>query len=366
MICYLLLSPTVGMHQYTADLANRAAAAFGAGEAHLVTTAAWARDRYAPDLPVQTPVSTTGTGFAREGLQWAAPRRALATIERVHPDVVHITGVHAWNVLLARWLRRHGIPVVHTLHDLDPHHGVRHAGLIRLWNRLIVGSVVHILVHGECYRQRLQEWSVAPERVTSVPLLHLFLSHAATQRLGPLPQEMRPRSGPAQALFFGRVEAYKGADTLLAAWSRLGSQARLVIAGPVAADVALPPLPPGVELRDRLIGDEEALALFGRFSLLVLPYRDATQSALVAAAYYFGLPVIVTRTGALPEYVVEGETGWVVPPDDPAALAAALDEALADPARLRWMGQQGQEWYRAQRNGEELSLSQMYAAVKNS
>jgi glycosyltransferase involved in cell wall biosynthesis len=50
---------------------------------------------------------------------------------------------------------------------------------------------------------------------------------------------------------------------------------------------------------------------------LVLPYRDATQSALVAHAYFFRKPAIVTRTGALPEYVVEGETGWVVPRADP-------------------------------------------------
>jgi len=159
------------------------------------------------------------------------------------------------------------------------------------------------------------------------------------------------------------VEAYKGADTLLAAWSRLGGQARLVIAGPVAAGVVLPDLPGGVELRDRLIGDEESQALFSRSSLLVLPYRDATQSALVAAAYFFGLQVIVTRVGALPEYVVEGETGWVVPPDDPAALAAALEDALSDPARLRRMGLRGQEWYRAQRHLEQAALASMYAQV---
>ena len=81
--------------------------------------------------------------------------------------------------------------------------------------------------------------------------------------------------------------------------------------------MTLPPLPPGVELRDRRIADDEAEALFRSAAVLVLPYRDATQSALVAAAYAFGVPVIVTDVGALPEYVVRcdrpGETGWVVP-----------------------------------------------------
>ena len=136
------------------------------------------------------------------------------------------------------------------------------------------------------------------------------------------------------------MEAYKGVDTLLAAWAdasgdlRANSwnswqRVRLIIAGPVARDVTLPPLPPGVELRDRRIADDEAEALFRSAAVLVLPYRDATQSALVAAAYAFGVPVIVTDVGALPEYVVVSrwrpapdETGWVVPAGDAGALAA--------------------------------------------
>ncbi len=178
-------------------------------------------------------------------------------------------------------------------------------------------------------------------------------------------------------LFFGRVEAYKGVDTLVAAWTELAktrrensyhscnswqNTPRLIIAGPVAPDVTLPPLPPGDELRDRRIDDAEGDALFRDASLLVLPYRDATQSALVAAAYAYGLPVIVTRTGALPEYVVEGETGWVVPPDDAGALAVALREALAGPDRLRRMGATGRAWFEDRRREETSALASMYAS----
>jgi glycosyltransferase involved in cell wall biosynthesis len=163
-------------------------------------------------------------------------------------------------------------------------------------------------------------------------------------------------------------------DTLLGAWSLLaqpGGQgqaasypgagdAELIVAGPLAQDMTLPPLPPGVELRDRRILDDEAETLFRSADVLVLPYRDATQSALVAAAYAYGLPVIVSATGALPEYVVTGETGWIVPPDDPAALATALAEALADPARLVRMGAAGRTWFEARRREEETTLANMY------
>jgi glycosyltransferase involved in cell wall biosynthesis len=174
-------------------------------------------------------------------------------------------------------------------------------------------------------------------------------------------------------LFFGRVEAYKGVDTLLAAWmeasedlrvnsSNSCQKMRLIIAGPVARDVTLPPMPPGVELRDRRIADDEAEALFRSAAALVLPYRDATQSALAAAAYAFGVPVILTEVGALPEYVVPGETGWLVPAGDAGALAAALQEALADPARLRRMGAAGRAWFEVRRREEQAALCKMYGS----
>ena len=97
--------------------------------------------------------------------------------------------------------------------------------------------------------------------------------------------------------------------------------------------------------------------------MLILPYLDATQSALVAAACAFGLPVIVTQVGALPEYVVAGETGWSVPPGDPTALAAILRQALADRSRLRVMGAAGRAWFAAQRSQEEATLASMYRQV---
>jgi glycosyltransferase involved in cell wall biosynthesis len=73
--------------------------------------------------------------------------------------------------------------------------------------------------------------------------------------------------------------------------------------------------------------------------------------------------VIVTRTGALPEYVVDGETGWVIPPGDPQALADCLAAALGDPARLARMGAAGRAWYDAQRVCEQETLAGMYAKV---
>jgi glycosyltransferase involved in cell wall biosynthesis len=141
------------------------------------------------------------------------------------------------------------------------------------------------------------------------------------------------------ALFFGYVRHYKGLDTLLDAWPAVRAKrpATLVVAGefyedpgPYRARVtranagASPGAAPPVRLLDRYIADEEVEALFKAADVVVLPYRSATQSGVTHVAYALGVPVITTDVGGLAETVRPGETGLVVPPEDPQALAEAV------------------------------------------
>jgi glycosyltransferase involved in cell wall biosynthesis len=57
---------------------------------------------------------------------------------------------------------------------------------------------------------------------------------------------------------------------------------------------------------------------------VVLPYTSATQSGIAQIAYNFDKPVIATDVGGLGEVVLDGLTGFLVPPDNPAALAAGI------------------------------------------
>ncbi|HUO85796.1 MAG TPA: glycosyltransferase, partial [Thermoanaerobaculia bacterium] len=59
---------------------------------------------------------------------------------------------------------------------------------------------------------------------------------------------------------------------------------------------------------------------------------------VVLEAMESGLPVVASRVSGVPEVVIDGETGWLVPPEDPVALAAALAEVLADPVEARRRG----------------------------
>jgi 2-deoxystreptamine N-acetyl-D-glucosaminyltransferase/2-deoxystreptamine glucosyltransferase len=74
----------------------------------------------------------------------------------------------------------------------------------------------------------------------------------------------------------------------------------------------------------------EVSAYIAVADVLVLPYRHVSQSGVLFLALAEGLPVVATRVGALPEVLRDGESGVLVPPESPAALAEALIRVLAD------------------------------------
>jgi glycosyltransferase involved in cell wall biosynthesis len=98
-----------------------------------------------------------------------------------------------------------------------------------------------------------------------------------------------------------------------------------------AADraVSAPPLAGRVQLDDRYLPVEDVARDLAAATVVVLPYRSGTQSGVVPLAYAHGRPVVTTRVGGLEEAVREGETGLLVPPDDAAALADALERVRA-------------------------------------
>src|SRR5690606_20441161 len=90
-----------------------------------------------------------------------------------------------------------------------------------------------------------------------------------------------------------------------------------------------------VELRSPAWGDMTAASTMWAFDALVLPSRLEGFPVTVVEAMFAGVPVIATAVGSVREQVVPGETGWIVPPEDPAALAGAIAELVADPDRAR-------------------------------
>jgi len=143
----------------------------------------------------------------------------------------------------------------------------------------------------------------------------------------------------------GAFTSEKGQNVALDAFVRLMAKlphARLLLAGdgPTRTSRAITDKVARAQGRAQLCGAIENLGeFFPALDLFVMPSRSEGlgSSALWAMAY--GLPVLASNVGGLPEIVVEGETGWLVPPDSAAALAEAIHIAASDRARRSQLGQ---------------------------
>lgn len=135
-------------------------------------------------------------------------------------------------------------------------------------------------------------------------------------------------------LFFGLVRKYKGLKHLIKALPKIvkeNKNAKLWIVGDFGADkeeylnlIKEEKMDEYIVIRDGYIPDQEVEPYFAAADINVCPYESATQSGIVQIAYGFGLPVLVTEVGGLPEVVANGKTGYVVKPFDPEAIANAI------------------------------------------
>lgn len=150
-------------------------------------------------------------------------------------------------------------------------------------------------------------------------------------------------------LFVGRLRLRKGVEVLLRALSLLraqGSEPRLRIAGDGEHRAAIERAAERFGVRDQVDflgrrGPGEIRWLLAHSAALVVPSIYEGMPLVVLEAMVDGVPVVASRVSGIPEVVLDPETGWLVPPEDPAALAAALAELLAAPESARQRGERG-------------------------
>jgi glycosyltransferase involved in cell wall biosynthesis len=153
------------------------------------------------------------------------------------------------------------------------------------------------------------------------------------------PEEVQRRDDGHTILFVGYDFARKGGLVLLDAFERLRHRvprARLLVAGAAAARRA----PAGVTFLGP-VTTTELPALFSQATVFTLPTLQEPFGLAFLDAMACGLPCVGTRIEAVPEIVLDGETGLLVAPGDPVALAGALERLLLDPALARAMGARG-------------------------
>jgi glycosyltransferase involved in cell wall biosynthesis len=156
--------------------------------------------------------------------------------------------------------------------------------------------------------------------------------------------------GEPRVLFAGLLYPLKGVHHLLAAFAGIAS-AELVLAGKAQNEGYVRELEGEIarlSLTDRVrflgeVSQEELATWMRRSAVLVLPSLSEGLGRVLVEAMATGTPVIGTRVGGIPEVVRDGETGWLVPPGDVAALRERLRWVLSHPLEAREAGRRGRE-----------------------
>jgi glycosyltransferase involved in cell wall biosynthesis len=273
------------------------------------------------------------------GYLWG--RKLARDILAMKPDAVHMQEVNPWFDLQAPWIAKR-TALVDTVHDVERHPGHRQAKRVPFIRRMARRAAHRIIVHGQALKRMMVDDEGAPESKVHVIPHGNFLHY-----LNWGDPSVREEDGTV--LFFGRIWEYKGLEYLIRAEPVI-SQAipnlRIIVGGQgedFARYRAMMAHPERFEVHNEFVSRDLSADLFRRASVVVLPYAEASQSGVLAFAYTFGKPVVVTNVGSLPEVVDEGETGLVVPPKDTQALAEAVVAILKDPGQRHAMGRKAYE-----------------------
>ena len=134
-------------------------------------------------------------------------------------------------------------------------------------------------------------------------------------------------------LFFGYIRPYKGLDILIEAMPEIlkSVSLKLIVVGESYEKdnkyfnmVETLGLQNNVVLKTDYVPNDEVGKYFSASDVVVLPYRSATQSGIIQIAYNFDKPVIATNVGGLAEVVKNGETGFIVEPNNPKKITEAV------------------------------------------
>ncbi|MCI0522155.1 MAG: glycosyltransferase [Bacteroidales bacterium] len=284
-------------------------------------------DGYAPEgITITRAINSVNPlNWFRTGLRLRRTRPDLLIMRYWLPFLAPSLG------FIARIVRSNGYTRVITIFDnVIPHE--KRAG-DRMLTKFFINSIHGALVMTRAVEADLRQFSKKIPCIISPHPLFDNYSEPVTRaeaivRLSLCPAEKF-------ILFFGFIREYKGLDLLLEAMAAPAVRdlgIKLIIAGEFYEDekpyfdiIHKHNLGSRIILHSHFINREEVRYYFSAASLVVQPYRSATQSGVTQVAYHFNKPMIVTNVGGLAEIVPHGKCGYVVEPE-PGAIAEAISD----------------------------------------
>ena len=282
-------------------------------------------------------------------------------MRRLEPDIVHLHFPNPTGELGQLFLGR-SHKVVLTYHsDI-----VRQKHLLRLYKPFlwrVLARADRIIAATPNYAQSSPYLSQMAEKCVTIPY---GIDLARFENVGmPRAGVIRSRYGYPLLLFVGRLRYYKGLQYLLKAMREI--EARLLVVGTGVMAGEWQALAGELGLGDRVtflgdVSDDDLSLYYHACDLFVLPasHRSEAFGLVQVEAMACGKPVVCTELGTGTSYVnVHGETGLVVPPRDPQALAGAINQLLADEGLRKRLGERGRE--RTKEFSKEVMIDRIVA-----
>jgi glycosyltransferase involved in cell wall biosynthesis len=278
--------------------------------------------------------------------------RLARAIRREHADVLHANLTWPlscrWPLVAGAIARQRNVVAVEQLPwPLD-------AAQSRTKRRLERFVDVHVAVGDEAAREIERDAGLTPQSIETI-------------YNGVPDVDVPPRPRPFDGFTvgsLGRFHPQKGYDVLLDAIARMRSTAAVVLVGDGDERPALEHLRDRLQLSDRVLmtgWQEQPRAWLGALDVFVLPSRAEGFPLSITEAMLARRPVVAAAVGSVGEAVVDGETGLLVPPDDPVELARALDSLADEPARRDAMGEAGRA--RALEHFTSARMAERFEAV---
>ena len=265
-------------------------------------------------------------------LGWMMARKKLIQIAlSSNSNRVVFVMASPWDIFLGARLKRKGIEVVRVIHDATPHPGDFFPS--RLWISWLLRDSSRIVVLSRFVGNQLIDiYGVEPSKITTTLIPYPRIVSKTREKL----------DLECKVLLIGRGKKYQGQDLMEKAWPLLKMpNTQLVIAG---QGFKRNRKTKGITYKIGWLSNGDLLREISSSSVVVLPYTEASQSGTIPICTAFGIPVIVTPVGGLPEQVIEGKTGLVIPDLTPEALALGIRKILSnnfdvpalDPEKSQW------------------------------
>ena len=305
-----------------------------------------------PDDPVLAPFAELG-GRAFDLDAPGLTRRLARTLRALRPELVHVTDVFPQALVAARLARVRHLVVTHHTPELPRRDNL--AG--RIWNRLGWATRPHVIYTSETDRQR-----------DGRPRGHVIELGIDLDRFA---RGRRVLDGVVVGNV-ARLAEQKGHRDLVAAAPAVlerYADARFVVAGDGELRDQLEALARPLGDRFTFLGERHDVPdLLASFDVFAYPSRFEGLCLAVIEAQAAGVPVVATPVGGIVENVVDGDTGLLVPPNDPPALAQAILRVLDDPQLGRRLAERARP--RAlERYGRERMVERtlaLYDAIRKS